>query len=83
MENEIMVNEEVTEAVNVVPWKSGSKLKAATGLAAIVVGGIVVWHYIAKPVLANIKAKKQKPETITADVDNEAHDSEEIEEEKQ
>lgn len=90
--NEIMTNEEVTEAVETVAEEivtkgSGSKLKAAAiGGLAVLIGGLAV-QYIVIPTVAKIKAKRQNANTIDSGFTvvgaDEAYDSgEEVEEEK-
>lgn len=90
--NEIMTNEEVTEAVETVAEEivtkgSGSKLKAAAiGGLAVLIGGLAV-QYIVIPTVAKIKAKRQNANTIDSEFTvvgaDEAYDSgEEVEEEK-
>ena len=90
--NEIMTNDEVTEAVEtaaeeIVTKGSGSKLKAAAiGGLAVLIGGLAV-QYIVIPTVAKIKAKRQNVNAIDSGFTvvgaDETYDSdEEVEEEK-
>lgn len=56
--NEIMNNEVIETAEEVIESK-GIKIAAGVGLSVVV--GVVVYKYVAKPVIANIKTQiKQK-----------------------
>lgn len=90
--NEIMMNDEVTEAVEtaaeeIAMTNSGSGLKtAAIGGLTVLIGGLAV-QYIVIPTLAKIRAKKQNTNTMDGKfavvANNEAYDlDEEVEEEK-
>ncbi|GHV47391.1 hypothetical protein FACS189499_04840 [Clostridia bacterium] len=62
--NEIMVNEDVietTEEIVKASFDNGFKMAAGIGLAVVV--GIVAYRYIAKPIYAKIKAKKERQAT--------------------
>lgn len=66
MENEIMnmVNEEVVaDATEVVPTESGKGWKVAAGVGLTILAGVVVYK-IGKKIAAKIKAKKEEAGTI-------------------
>lgn len=61
MENEIMLNEEVFEATEEIATTGagkGLKIAAGVGIAALV--GTVLYKFVAKPIAAKIKAKKEQ-----------------------
>lgn len=63
--NEIMTNEEVVEVADEVTANKGGKgfmIVAGIG-AAILVGGLA-YKYVAKPLVAKIKAAKEKQESF-------------------
>lgn len=67
--NEIMVNEEVIETAEEIATSGpskGFKIAAGVGIAALV-GGLA-YKFIAKPIVAKIKAKKAEKE-IEAEYD--------------
>lgn len=71
--NEIMTNDEVIETtVEIVDASSGKAFKVAAGIGLAVLGGGIAYKYIVKPMLANIKAKKEQQEI---DAGNEASDN--------
>lgn len=62
MNNNEIMNNEVVEATEEVIENAGlSKgVKIAAGIGLSVVVGVVVYKYVAKPVIANIKASMQR-----------------------
>lgn len=58
--NEIMTNEEVVETTEeiVTAAGSGKAIKIAAGVGLSVIIGVVAYQYVAKPMIAKIKAKK-------------------------
>ena len=61
MEEQIIANEEVIEtAEEIMKNGSGKGLKMATGVGIAVLIGIGVYKYVAKPLLAKIKTKKEQ-----------------------
>lgn len=79
--NEIMKNEEVTEAVETVAEEitnkgSGKFKTAAIGGLTVLIGGLAV-QYIAIPTIAKIRARKKNSDVIDAEshiVDDETSD---------
>ena len=71
MENNAIMNNEVIETTEEVIENTGIKIAAGVGLSVIV--GFVVYKYVAKPVIANIKTqielKKMAAEEKTIIVD--------------
>ena len=72
MNNNEIMNNEVVEATEEVIENAGlSKgVKIAAGIGLSVVVGVVVYKYVAKPVIANIKAgdrKHQSPDRAEKD----------------
>ena len=68
--NEIMVNEEVIEATEEIATAgSGNGIKMAAGIGLAVLGGVVAYKYIVKPMVAKIKAKKEQ-QKIDAEFDD-------------
>ena len=61
MENTNIMNNEVIEATEEVIEKTGMSkgVKIAAGIGLSVVVGYVAYKYVAKPVIANIKAQKK------------------------
>lgn len=58
--NNIMNNEEVMEvAEEIVTGGTGNGLKIAAGAGVAVVAGVLAYKYIAKPLAAKIKSKKE------------------------
>ncbi len=63
--NEIMANEEVIETTEeLVKAGSGKGFKVAAGIGIAVLAGVLAWQYVAKPVIAKIKAQKEQREMI-------------------
>lgn len=61
--NEILTNEEVMETTEeIVNASSGKGFKVAAGIGLAVLAGVVAYKYIGKPLLAKIKAQKEKQE---------------------
>lgn len=61
--NEIMTNEEVMETTEeIVNASSGKGFKVAAGIGLAVLVGVVAYKYIGKPLLAKLKAQKEKQE---------------------
>ncbi len=59
MENTKIMNNEVIEATEEVIENTGMNkgIKVAAGIGLSVVVGVIVYKYVAKPVIANIKAQ--------------------------
>lgn len=59
MENKEIMNNEVIEATEEVIENTGMSkgIKVAAGIGLSVVVGVIVYKYVAKPVIANIKAQ--------------------------
>jgi hypothetical protein len=67
--NEIMVNEEVMDTTEEIATASSSKgFKVAVGVGLAVVGGVVAYKYVIKPIVAKIKAKKEQRRIDEEDV---------------
>lgn len=83
MKNTKIMNNEVIEATEEVIENTGMSkgVKIAAGIGLSVVVGYVVYKYVAKPVVANIKAqinqKKMAAEEQQMYVDSEVEDTEE------
>lgn len=83
MENTKIMNNEVIEATEEVIENTGMSkgVKIAAGIGLSVVVGYVVYKYVAKPVVANIKAqinqKKMAAEEQQMYVDSEVEDADE------
>lgn len=83
MENTKIMNNEVIEATEEVIENTGMSkgVKIAAGIGLSVVVGYVVYKYVAKPVVANIRAqinqKKMAAEEQQMYVDSEVADAEE------
>lgn len=81
MENTKIMNNEVIEATEEVIENTGMSkgIKIAAGIGLSVVVGYVVYKYVAKPVVANIKAqinqKKMAAEEQAMYVDSEVEDA--------
>lgn len=81
MENTKIMNNEVIEATEEVIENTGMSkgVKIAAGIGLSVVVGYVVYKYVAKPVVANIKAqinqKKMAAEEQVMYVDSEVEDA--------
>lgn len=81
MENTNIMNNEVIEATEEVIENTGMSkgVKIAAGIGLSVVVGYVVYKYVAKPVVANIKAqidqKKMAAEEQAMDADSEVVDA--------
>lgn len=59
--NEIMVNEEVIELTEeIATASSGNGIKMAAGVVLAVLGGVAAYKYLVKPIVAKIKAKKER-----------------------
>lgn len=58
--NEIIKNEEVVETTTeeIAKASTGKGIKVAAGIGLGVLAGVIIYKYVAKPVIANIKAKK-------------------------
>lgn len=65
MNEEIITNEEVIETTEeIVKAGSGKGLKVAVGAGLAILIGINVYKYVAKPLTAKIKAKKEQSKII-------------------
>lgn len=71
--NEIMTNEDVIEvAEEIIPTTSENGISVGIAIgAAVVAGGIAAYKYIVKPLVANVKDKKNKQEDSNAPNDTE------------
>lgn len=69
MNNNEIMNNEVVEATEEVIENAGlSKgVKIAAGIGLSVVVGVVVYKYVAKPVIANIKAQIEQKKKMAAE----------------
>lgn len=69
MENTKIMNNEVIEATEEVIENTGMSkgMKIAAGIGLSVVVGVVVYKYVAKPVIANIKAKIEQKKMATTE----------------
>lgn len=79
--SEIMTNDEVilvTEEIATAGSGKGFKIAAGIGLA--VLAGGVAYKYIAKPLMAKIKNKKNQQEIINVTEDSEEVDYDEVDE---
>lgn len=82
MENTKIMNNEVIEATEEVIENTGMSkgVKIAAGIGLSVVVGYVVYKYVAKPVVANIKAQINQKKMAAEEqmyVDSEVEDAEE------
>lgn len=65
MNEQIITNEEVIETTEeIVKAGSGKGLKVAVGAGLAILIGINVYKYVAKPLAAKIKAKKEQSKII-------------------
>lgn len=83
--NEIMTNEEVVETVTeelAVARGSCKGIKVAAGIGIVLVCGIIVYKFAAKPMLAKLKAKNTEANIIEVEAEptGEEIDDEESEE---
>lgn len=78
MDNEVIeVTEEVVENAGM---SKGIKIAAGIGLSVIV--GVVVYKYVAKPVIANIKAQINQKKMATAEQEMYVDESDSVSEEE-
>jgi hypothetical protein len=78
--NVIMENEEVIEATEeIVESSTGNGLKVAAGIGLAVLLGVVAYRYGVKPLLAKIKAGKEKKTTETEIISDKEYDDDEKE----
>lgn len=60
---EIVNNEEVVETTEeIMTAGSGKSFQLAAGIGLVVLVGVIAYRYVAKPILAKIKAEKTEPE---------------------
>ncbi len=59
MNDEMIVNEEVVEMTEDIIDNSGKGLKTAGGIGLAVLGGIITYRYIVRPIVDKIKSKKE------------------------
>lgn len=79
--NEIIANEEVIEiAEELAIADFGKGFKIATGIGLAVLAGVIAYKYIAKPLLAKIKAVKEEQERGWGENDFTKDDVEDIDE---
>jgi hypothetical protein len=68
--NEIMVNDEVIETTEeIAKTSSGKGFKMVAGIGLAVVVGVLTYKYVAKPIWAKFKAKKES-QIIDTDFDD-------------
>ncbi len=60
--NKIMVNEEVMEATEIATSGAGKGFKIAARIGLAVLGSVIAYKYVVKPIVAKIKAKKAQNE---------------------
>lgn len=61
--NEIITNEEVTLVTeDIAAAGSGNCFKVAAGIGLAILVGVTAYKYIAKPIMAKIKAAKNRPQ---------------------
>lgn len=79
METNEMMNEGVIEtAEEFVKGNSGKGIKVAAGIGIVVLAGVLAYKYVAKPMIAKIKSKKEIQIVQTKAVsENDVDDSEE------
>lgn len=76
--NEKFVSEEVMETTEeMVTSGSGKGLKIAAGVGLVVLAGVLAYRYVAKPMIAKMKAKKGIEVIHSEVVDSETDKSEE------
>lgn len=82
MENEILVNDDVIESVEEVVETSGNGLKMAAGVGITAAVGVAAYKWLVKPIIAKIKARKDKNAIILPpkEISNEEEVEEETEE---
>jgi len=68
--NKIMVNEEVMEATEIATSGAGKGFKIAAGVGLAVLGSVIAYKYVVKPIVAKIKAKKAQNEFEEFDENN-------------
>jgi len=68
--NKIMVNEEVMEATEIATPGAGKGFKIAAGVGLAVLGSVIAYKYVVKPIVAKIKAKKAQNEFEEFDENN-------------
>ena len=78
--NEIMLNDEVMEATEEIATAGSEKgFKVVAGVGLAVIAGVIVYKYVAKPIIAKIKARKEQQVGIVVDsTDLENSECEEI-----
>lgn len=78
--NEIMVNEEFMETTSeIVTSEAGKGFKIAAGFGLAVLGSVIAYKYVVKPIVAKIKAKKAQQEIDGETIDCEYYEFEEDE----
>ena len=60
-----MMETKIEEVIETTENKSGFKVAAGIGLAAL--GSIIAYKYVVKPIIAKIKAQKEQIEVIEED----------------
>lgn len=69
--NKIMTDEEVIETtVEITEAGTGKSFKVAAGIGLAVITGMIVYKYVAKPLMAKIKAQKEPQEICEEDFDD-------------
>lgn len=69
--NEIMVNEEVIEATEeMIAVGSGKGIKIAVGISLALIGSVVAYKYVVKPMMIKIKAKNEWWQNIDEEVED-------------
>lgn len=81
MENTEIMNAEVVEATEEIVKTGMSKgVKIAAGMGLAVVVGVVAYKYVAKPLIAKIKANHEQKKTVAEEETTFDLDSEDISE---
>jgi len=79
MNDEIMVNEEIMETTSEIATSEAGKGKIAAGIGLAVLGSVIAYKYVVKPIVAKIKAKKAQQEIDGEIIDSEDYEFEEDE----
>lgn len=70
MENTAIMNNEVMETTEEIIETSMSKgLKVAAGIGLTVIVGVIAYKYVAKPVIAKIKAEINQKKMVAAEAE--------------
>lgn len=60
--NDVMNNDEIMETTTegIVKMSSGKNVNISAGIGLVVLAGIAIYKYVGKPIIAKIKAKKER-----------------------